>query len=62
MIKKMAKKKNNLILIIPAFLLMGMALGIQTQSVLKQTIIGLIVGIIVYFFLSYRNKKINSNK
>jgi biopolymer transport protein ExbB/TolQ len=62
MTKKMAKKKNNLILIIPAFLLMGMALGIQTQSVLKQTIIGLIVGIIVYFFLSYRNKKINSNK
>jgi biopolymer transport protein ExbB/TolQ len=62
MIKKMTKKKNNLILIIPAFLLMGMALGIQTQSVLKQSIIGLIVGIIVYFFLSYRNKKINSNK
>ncbi|PQB07912.1 hypothetical protein BST83_12700 [Polaribacter filamentus] len=62
MIKKMAKKKNNLILIIPAFLLMGMALGIQTQSVLKQSIIGLIVGIVVYFFLSYRNKKINSNK
>lgn len=58
----MAKKKNNLILIIPAFLLMGMALGIQTQSVLKQSIIGLIVGVIVYFFLSFRNKKINSNK
>jgi hypothetical protein len=56
----MTKKKNNLILIIPAFLLMGMALGIQTQSVLKQSIIGLIVGVIVYFFLSYRNKKLKN--
>ncbi|WP_298879442.1 hypothetical protein [uncultured Polaribacter sp.] len=56
----MAKKKNNLILIIPAFLLMGMALGIQTKELFKQTIIGLIVGIIVYFFLRLRNKKLNN--
>ena len=58
----MAKKKKNLILIIPAFLLMGTAIGIQTKGVLKQTLIGLVVGIIIYFFLKYRNKKINSNK
>ena len=55
----MAKKKNNLILIIPAFLLMGAAVGIQTKSVIKHTIVGLIVGIIIYFFLRYRNKKLN---
>ncbi len=55
----MAKKKNNLILIIPAFLLMGTAIGIQTKNLFKQMIIGLIVGIIVYFFLRYRNKKLN---
>ena len=53
----MTKKKNNLILIIPAFLLMGTAVGIQTKDLFKQMIIGLIVGIIVYFFLRYRNKK-----
>ena len=58
----MAKKKKNLILIIPAFLLMGTAIGIQTKGVLKQSLIGLVVGIIIYFFLKYRNKKINSNK
>lgn len=58
----MTKKKKNLILIIPAFLLMGAAIGIQTKELFKQTIIGLVVGIIVYFFLTYRNKKINSNK
>ena len=58
----MAKKKKNLILIIPAFLIMGAAIGIQTKGVLKQTLIGLVVGIIIYFFLKYRNKKINSNK
>lgn len=56
----MAKKKNNLILIIPAFLLMGAAIGIQTKTVIKQTIVGLIVGIIVFFFLIYRNKKFNN--
>ncbi|WP_201288835.1 hypothetical protein [Polaribacter septentrionalilitoris] len=55
----MKKKKNNLILIIPAFLLMGAAIGVQTQSIIKQAIIGLIVGVIVYFFLIYRNKKFN---
>ncbi len=56
----MTKKKNNLILIIPAFLLMGTAVGIQTKDLFKQTIIGLIVGVIVYFFLRYRNKKLNN--
>lgn len=55
----MTKKKNNLILIIPAFLLIGIAIGIQTKTPIKQTLIGLIVGIIVYFFLRYRNKNIN---
>ena len=55
----MAKKKNNIILIIPAFLLMGMAVGIQTKELFKHTIVGFIVGIIVYFFLKYRNKKLN---
>jgi hypothetical protein len=55
----MTKKKNNLILIIPAFLFIGLAVGIQTEEVIKQTLIGFIVGIIVYFFLKYRNKKLN---
>ncbi|WP_299670201.1 hypothetical protein [uncultured Polaribacter sp.] len=58
----MTKKKNNIILIIPAFLMMGAAVGIQTKSIIKHTVVGLIVGVIVYFFLLYRNKKINSNK
>jgi biopolymer transport protein ExbB/TolQ len=58
----MAEKKNNLISIIPAFLIMGAAIGIQTANILRDTAIGLIVGIIVYFFLSYRNKRINKNK
>lgn len=55
----MTKKKNNLILIIPAFLLMGSAVGVQVGAVLKNSAIGLIVGIIMYFFLTYRNKQIN---
>ena len=55
----MSKKKNNLVLIIPAFLLMGRAIGIQTQSVIKQSIVGLIVGVIIYFFLIYRNNRIH---
>jgi ABC-type antimicrobial peptide transport system permease subunit len=58
----MTKKKNNLISIIPAFLIMGAAIGIQTKNILRDTVIGLIVGVIVYFFLSYRNKRINKNK
>jgi biopolymer transport protein ExbB/TolQ len=57
----MAKKKKKLILIIPAFLIIGAAIGIQTKGVFKQTLIGLVVGIIIYFFLKYRNEKINSN-
>ncbi|MDX6746585.1 hypothetical protein SHK09_07260 [Polaribacter sp. PL03] len=58
----MAKKKKNLISIIPAFLLMGAAVGIQTTDILRDTAIGLIVGIIVYFFLTRRNKNINKTK
>ena len=58
----MAKKKNNLISIIPAFLIMGAAIGIQTKTILRDTVIGLIVGIIVYFFLKHRNKIINNKK
>jgi biopolymer transport protein ExbB/TolQ len=58
----MVKKKNNLISIIPAFLIMGAAIGIQTANILRDTLIGLIVGIMVYFFLRYRNKRINKNK
>ena len=41
----MAKKKNNIILVIPAFLLIGIAIGIQTKELFKQALIGLIVGI-----------------
>mgnify|MGYP000271231725 CR=1 FL=1 len=55
----MAKKKNNIILIIPAFLLMGMAVGVQTKELFKHTIVGFIVGIVVFFFLKNRNKKLN---
>tara|TARA_B110000495_G_C22910566_1_gene531692 strand:- start:487 stop:666 length:180 start_codon:yes stop_codon:yes gene_type:complete len=58
----MIKKKNSLISIIPAFLLMGAAVGIQTTNILRDTVIGLIVGIIVYFFLKHRNKIINNKK
>ncbi|MFK8059197.1 MAG: hypothetical protein AB8B78_03810 [Polaribacter sp.] len=58
----MTKKKNNIILIIPALILMGMAVGIQTKELFKHTIVGLVVGIIVYFFLRYRNNKINKTK
>jgi ABC-type antimicrobial peptide transport system permease subunit len=56
----MAKKKNNLISIIPAFFLIGAAIGIQTTNILKYSIVGFIVGLIVYFVLTYRNKKINN--
>jgi ABC-type antimicrobial peptide transport system permease subunit len=56
----MAKKKNNLISIIPAFFSMGAAIGIQTANILKYSIVGLIVGVIVYFVLTRRNKKINN--
>lgn len=58
----MLKKKNNLISIIPAFLLMGAAIGIQTKNIMTHAAIGLVVGIIGYFFLSYRNKIINNKK
>ena len=55
----MIKKKKNLILIIPAFLLIGTAIGVQTKDLFKQALIGLIVGIIIYLFLNYRNRKIH---
>ena len=58
----MTKKKNSLISIIPAFLIMGAAIGIQTKNILRDTVIGLIVGSIVYFFLKHRNKIINNKK
>jgi hypothetical protein len=58
----MTKKKDSLISIIPAFLIMGAAIGIQTKNILRDTVIGLIVGIIVYFFLKHRNKIINNKK
>jgi biopolymer transport protein ExbB/TolQ len=41
---------------------MGAAVGIQTTNILRDTVIGLIVGIIVYFFLKHRNKIINNKK
>jgi hypothetical protein len=56
----MAKKKNNLITIIPAFLLIGTAIGVQTSNIVKHSVIGLIVGVVIYFFLTNRNKKLNS--
>ncbi|UAM97045.1 hypothetical protein K8354_12010 [Polaribacter litorisediminis] len=56
----MTKKKNNLALILPAFLLMGTAVGVQAGAILKNSAVGLIVGIIVYFVLTYRNKQINN--
>lgn len=58
----MTKKKDSLISIIPAFLIMGAAIGIQTKNILRDTVIGLIVGSIVYFFLKHRNKIINNKK
>jgi hypothetical protein len=56
----MTKKKNNLISIIPAFLLIGTAVGVQVGHIFKYAIVGLIVGGIVFFFLTYRNKRINN--
>jgi F0F1-type ATP synthase assembly protein I len=56
----MKKKNKNLISIIPAFLLMGLAIGVQTQHIIKHSVVGLIVGIIIYFFLRKRNKRINN--
>ena len=58
----MTKKKNSLRSIIPAFLLMGAAIGIQTTNILIDTAVGFIVGILVYFFLKRRNKIINNKK
>jgi hypothetical protein len=57
----MTKKKNSLRSIIPAFLLMGAAIGIQTRNILRDAVIGIIVGSIVYFFIKHRNKIIKKN-
>jgi len=57
----MTKKKKSLRSIIPAFLLMGAAVGIQTTQILRDTLVGFIVGILVYFFLKHRNKLIKKN-
>jgi hypothetical protein len=43
----MTKKKNSLISIIPAFLLMGAAVGVQTKNVIMHSLIGLTVGVVV---------------
>ena len=56
----MTKKKKNIILIIPAFTLIGAAVGLQKEEPIKQTMIGLIVGVFVYFFLRYRNNRFNN--
>lgn len=58
----MAKKKHNLISIIPAFFLIGVAIGIQTKNLTKHSVIGLLVGVLIYFFLSNRNKNKNKTK
>ncbi len=58
----MVKKKNNLVSIIPSFCLMGAAVGVQTKNIVTHTLIGLIIGLIVYFFLINRNKRINKTK
>lgn len=58
----MTKKKNNIVLIIPAFILIGAAIGIQTKDLFNQMIIGLLVGIIVYFYLRNRNNKIDKTE
>ena len=54
----MVKKKNNITLIIPAFLLIGTAIGIQTKNLFKQMIVGLIVGIIAYIAYNYLVTKV----
>jgi uncharacterized membrane protein (Fun14 family) len=41
---------------------MGAAIGIQTTNILRDTAVGFIVGILVYFFLKHRNKIINNKK
>tara|TARA_B110000091_G_C13769006_1_gene455740 strand:- start:1018 stop:1182 length:165 start_codon:yes stop_codon:yes gene_type:complete len=51
----MNKKKKNLISIIPAFLFIGMAVGVQTKNIFLHATIGFIAGVLVYFFLRNRN-------
>jgi hypothetical protein len=58
----MIKKNSNLISIIPAFLLIGIAIGVQLKNIIVHTAIGLFIGIVIYFFLSNRNKTNNNNK
>jgi len=54
----MTKKEKNIISIIPAFVFLGLAVGIQTKNIFLHTAIGFFAGILVYFFL--KNKNSNS--
>ncbi|MDA9234905.1 hypothetical protein N9P18_03340 [Polaribacter sp.] len=54
----MTKKKKNLISIVPAFVFIGLAIGIQTRNIFLHTVIGFFTGVLVYFFL--KNKNSNS--
>jgi hypothetical protein len=54
----MTKKEKNIISIIPAFVFIGLAVGIQTKNIFLHTAIGFFAGILVYFF--FKNKKSNS--
>jgi|TARA_B110000240_G_C13289345_1_gene363584 hypothetical protein len=51
----MIKKKKNLISIIPAFVFIGAAIGVQTRNMLLHSAIGFIAGVLVYFLLKKRN-------
>ncbi|MDA9092404.1 hypothetical protein N9J92_00895 [Polaribacter sp.] len=51
----MTKKKKNLISIVPAFVLIGTAIGIQTRNIFLHTVIGFFAGVLVYFFLNNKN-------
>lgn len=43
----------------PSFLLIGTAIGLQTGSILKDSITGIIVGFAIFMVLSYRNNNID---
>jgi len=51
----MTKKKKNLISIVPAFVFIGLAIGIQTRNIFLHTVIGFFAGVLVYFFLNNKN-------
>jgi hypothetical protein len=54
----MTKKKKNIISIIPAFVLIGLAIGVQAKKIYLHTAIGFSAGLLVYLFL--KNKNSNS--